>query len=69
MAYSLSAQIEEVEREILLRGRVYPHQVASRKMRQSVADMHLDRMRAVLRTLEWLRANETAIKAKVGELV
>ena len=66
MNISLAQQIEEVEREIALRERVYPHQVASGKMRQSVADYHLDRMRAVFRTLTWLQENEEAIKRKTG---
>ncbi len=60
---SIIAQIQEVEREIALRVKVYPREVASRKMRQAVADMHLDRMRAVLRTLQWLQQNEAKIKA------
>lgn len=63
---SLAQQIEEVEREIALRKRVYPHQVSSGKMRQSVADYHLGRMQAVYRTLLWLQENEEAIKRKTG---
>lgn len=54
MNHSIGAQIEEINREIALRERVYPHQVRSGKMRQSVADFHLDRMRAVLKTLQSL---------------
>lgn len=49
--FSLAQQIEEVQREITLRGRVYPHQVASGKMKQSIADYHMGRMQAVLETL------------------
>lgn len=52
--FSLAQQIEEVERELLLRRRVYQHQVASGKMRQSIADFHLGRMQAVLDTLREL---------------
>lgn len=63
---SLAQQIEEVERELELRRRVYPHQVARGQMRQSIADYHMARMQAVLRTLQWLRANEDAIKAKAS---
>lgn len=64
---SLNQQIEEVERELTLRERVYPHQIASRKMRQSVADFHMERMRAVLFTLQWLQQNEAIIRAKKKE--
>lgn len=52
---TLNQQIEEVEREIALRNRVYPWQVRSGKMRQSVADFHMSRMRAVLDTLRGLQ--------------
>ncbi len=63
MKISLAQQIEEVMREISLRNRVYPHQVSTGKMRQSVADYHLARMAAVRQTLEWLQENEEQIKA------
>ena len=63
MAFSIIQQIEEVEREIKLRRDVYPRMVLSGKMRQSIADYHMQRMEAVLRTLEWLRDNEAKIKA------
>lgn len=53
--FTIDAQIEEVEREIETRIRVYGRWVESGKMRQSIADFHLDRMRAVLRTLKWVR--------------
>jgi hypothetical protein len=52
---SLNQQIEEVERELSLRRRVYASQVASGKMRQSVAELHMQRMQAVLETLNRLR--------------
>lgn len=57
---SIEAQIAEVEREIVMRERVYPHQVRSGKMRQSEADLHIDRMRDVLATLR-------AIKLTAGD--
>ena len=66
MKVSLQNQIREVEREIALRKQVYPSWVARKKMRQGEADEHLARMQAVLATLEWLAANEAAIKAKPG---
>ena len=52
---SLPQQIEEVEREIALRERVYPHQVRTGKMRPSIADYHMERMRAVLATLKLIQ--------------
>jgi hypothetical protein len=64
---SLAQQIEECEREIALRNGVYPRMVSSGKMRQSIADYHMARMKAVLATLEWLQKNEAAIKAKMEE--
>jgi len=52
MTVSLDQQIQEVERELVMRKRVYPHQVMSGKMRRSVADFHMERMEAVLQTLK-----------------
>jgi hypothetical protein len=52
---SLDAQIAEVEREIKYRENVYPRWARTGKIRQSVADMHLERMRDVLKTLRELR--------------
>ena len=52
--FSLSQQIEEVKRELAMRGRVYPSFVMRGKMRASEADYHMERMRAVLETLERL---------------
>src|SRR5260370_18627451 len=60
---SLAAQIEEIEREIELRIRVYPRLISKGEMRKSVADYHMERMRAVLHTLEWLQKNEARIKS------
>jgi len=51
MTISLAQQIEEVEREIALRLRVYPALIKSRKMKKSVAEFHMERIRAVLTTL------------------
>jgi hypothetical protein len=41
-----------------MRSRVYPGFVGKGKMRASEADFHMDRMRAVLQTLERLVAEE-----------
>jgi hypothetical protein len=56
--FNLSQQIEEVKRELAMRSRVYPGFVGKGKMRASEADFHMDRMRAVLHTLERLVAEE-----------
>jgi hypothetical protein len=56
--FSLAQQIEEVEREIAMRERVYPHQVRSGKLRQSIADYQMNRMLAVLETLRRLQDGE-----------
>jgi hypothetical protein len=53
---SLVAQIQEVEREIALRRRVYPRQVFNGRMKQAEADEHLLLMECVLETLRRLRA-------------
>ncbi|WP_026379394.1 hypothetical protein [Afifella pfennigii] len=66
MKHSLTAQIEEVEFEIRQRGGVYTRLVASRRMRQSVADLHMARMQAVLATLRWLQTNEGEVRAFVA---
>jgi hypothetical protein len=62
---SLAQQLEEAERELEQRAKVYPRLVGSGAMRQSVADFHVNRMKAVAETLRWLQANETAIKARL----
>jgi hypothetical protein len=56
--FSLAQQIEEVERELRLRRGVYEHQIATGKMRKSVADYHMGRMQAVRETLKKLLATE-----------
>lgn len=65
MKISIQAQIEEVDRELALRAKVYPNQVRRGLMRQSVADLHIERMKAVRATLEWLAENEAAARAYV----
>lgn len=49
--FSLGQQLEEVERELALRKRVYPSMVARGQMRESLADYHVARMEAVRETL------------------
>jgi hypothetical protein len=64
-SFSLAQQIEKVDRELELRRRVYPGQVRSGAMRQSVADYHMARMQAALTSLQWLQANEIDVRAFV----
>lgn len=53
---TIEAQIECVVREIKLRERVYPRRVAEGKMTQALASEQLELMRAVLTTLQDIRA-------------
>lgn len=53
---TIEAQIECVQREINMRERVYPRRVADGKMTQALAAEQLELMRAVLTTLQGLRA-------------
>jgi hypothetical protein len=64
---TLTAQIQEVERELAMRRRVYPNEVSRRRMRESEADEHLLRLECVLETLRWLDANRDRIKAALKE--
>ena len=52
---SLSQQIEEVKRELDMRARVYPNLVRKGAMRQGEAELHMERMQAVLDTLYGLQ--------------
>jgi hypothetical protein len=60
---SLTAQLQEVERELAMRARVYPQRVAARRMREGEADEHCLRLECVRDTLRWLQKNEARIKA------
>lgn len=62
MKISLRQQIEEIDRELGLRDGVYRRQVNAGKLRKSVADMHMNRLRAARNTLAWLQQNEKTIK-------
>jgi hypothetical protein len=67
MKHSIHAQIEEVERELAHRRQVYPSLVRSRSMRQSIAELQIDRLEAVRATLIWLRDNEAEIRTIMAE--
>lgn len=59
---SIIGQIGEVEREISMRERVYPHQVATGKMKEAEAALLIDRMRAVRDTLLFVQRHEQAFR-------
>jgi hypothetical protein len=66
MPISLNQQIEEVQRELDMRRKVYPNIKGS----QAQKDYQVQRMQGVLNTLQWLKENEALIKgmlAKVAE--
>lgn len=62
---SIIGQIAEVQREILMREQVYAKQVREGKMKPEEATMLMDRMRAVLSTLQFCRENEADIRAYI----
>jgi hypothetical protein len=66
--FSLREQIEEVEREIALRMRVYPGQIRMGKMRVSVAEYHMNRIRAVLDTLIQLQTQRERKKERTADV-
>jgi hypothetical protein len=66
MKISLASQIAEVDRELGQRKLVYPRLVASRGMRQSIADLQIEHLRAARETLIWLQANERLIKQRLA---
>jgi hypothetical protein len=51
---TLNDQMAEVDREIKLREKVYPHQVAAKKLSQERADWQLAVLREVAATLRLL---------------
>lgn len=64
---SLTGQIQEVDYELAQREKVYGRLVGSGGMRQSQADEHTERMKAVRATLVWLQENELLIKQRMAE--
>lgn len=62
MTVPLADQIREVERELALRGRVYPFQVKTGKMDQAEADRHMAAMEGVLATLRYVEKNAVGIR-------
>ena len=64
--FSLSQQIEEIDRELEQRASVYPRQISTGKMKQSIADYQVDRLKAARASLVWLAANELTIKQRLA---
>ena len=60
---SIIGQIAEIDREIALREKVYPHQVSTGKMKQAQADMLMERIHSVRATLMFCREHEADIRA------
>ena len=61
--FTLAAQISEIDFELSMRARVYPHRVARGLLRQGEADMHVAILENVRATLVFMRDNEAAIRA------
>ena len=49
---SLAVQLAELKRERMMRNRVYPHLVATRKLSQSAADYQCAALDAAIKTIE-----------------
>jgi hypothetical protein len=58
----LDEQITEVEHELTRRRQEYGHLVERGRLPAELANARVDRMLAVLRTLEWLRRNAQWIR-------
>jgi hypothetical protein len=61
--FSLGQQLEEVQRELLHRKRLYPIWVANGKLKAKHAEYFLGRMLAVERTIAGLMAKTIDLKA------
>jgi hypothetical protein len=59
---SIVGQIAEIDREMAMRQRVYPNQVREGKMRQSEAELLIERLQAVRATLIFCKENEADIR-------
>src|SRR4051812_49393638 len=64
----LPTQIAAAQRELAMRRSVYPHHIERKKLSKEKADAEIANMEAIIRTLEWLYANEEKIRAKVKAL-
>lgn len=64
---SIIGQITEIEREIAMRQKVYPHQVSAGKMKPGEADMLMERVYAIRDTLMFCREHEADIRAYIAQ--
>ena len=64
--FSIRQQIEELEREVELRARVYPNFVRKGSMTPSVAEYHTERLRLRSRRCDGYRRNKTAVREFVA---
>lgn len=67
MKISITSQIAEIDRELAQRRQVYPRQVASRAMREGIANLQIAHLQAVRDSLVWLQANERLIKQRLAQ--
>ena len=65
---TLHMQIEEARREIIMRRQVYPNLVSRGKMRQAEANHAMERMEAILCTLEWVFKNQDILVGAVNRV-
>ena len=65
---SFAAQFAELKRERAMRARVYPHWVASGKIKKQTADYQLAALEAAMATLEALALGKTAADPLRDEL-
>lgn len=64
---SIVGQIAEIDREIALRQKVYPREIAAGRMKPEMADMLMDRIQAVRGTLVFCREYEADIRRYVAQ--
>lgn len=67
MRISLASQLHEIDRELEQRRQVYPRLIATKGMRQSIADLQIAHLQAVKDTLLWLKQNERSIKQRLAQ--
>lgn len=59
----LPTQIAAARRELAMRQSVYPHHIERKKLSAEKAAQEIANMEAIIRTLEWLYANEIEVRA------
>jgi hypothetical protein len=64
---SIIGQISEMDREIAMRLKVYPHQVSAGKMKAAEAELLMERAHAIRATLVFCRDHEAGIRAYMAE--